>query len=89
LQFPIHRLPIAAGGDLTVTKKNYISHTVADDTATLKLIEIRFHLPALTVRDHAQMDMTEFFDFNAAPRMTPPTPPDRLTNGACYLDHLP
>jgi hypothetical protein len=35
------------------------------------------------------MDMTEFFDFNAASWKTPTTPPDQLTNGACYLDHLP
>jgi phospholipase C len=47
----------------------------------LKLIESRFNLPALTARDAAQMDMTEFFDFNAVPWKTPPTPPDQLTNG--------
>jgi len=62
---------------------------VADYTATLKLIETRFHLPALTARDHAQMDMTEFFDFNAVPWKTPPMRPDQRLDGACYLDHLP
>jgi len=71
------------------TRKNYVSHTVADYTAILKLIESRFHLPALTNRDAAQMDMSEFFDFNNPPWMTPPTPPTQNTSGACYLDHLP
>jgi phospholipase C len=70
-------------------KKHYVSHTVADTTAILKLIETRFNLPALTKRDAAQMDMTEFFDFSAPPWMTPPTPPAQATNGACYADHLP
>jgi phospholipase C len=71
------------------TKKNYVSHTVADATAILKLIETRFNVPALTKRDAAQPDMTEFFDFSNPPWMTPPTPPAQATNGACYVDHLP
>jgi len=33
--------------------------------------------------------MTEFFDFNTPQWITPPTPPVQVTNGACYLDHLP
>jgi phospholipase C len=71
------------------TKKNFVSHTVADYTAVLKFIETRFNLPSLTKRDAAQMDMTEFFDFAHPPWMTPPTPPAQNTSGACYLDHLP
>jgi len=70
-------------------KKNYVSHTVADYTAILKMIETRFSLPALTKRDAAQMDMTEFFNFSSPQWMTPPTPPAQATNGACYVDHLP
>jgi len=69
-------------------KKNYVSHSVADTTAILKLIETRFNLPALTKRDAAQMDMTEFFDFNN-PWTTPPTPPTQNTSGACYVNKLP
>ena len=57
------------------TKKNYVSHTVADTTAILKLIETRFNVPALTKRDAAQIDMTEFFDFSNPVWMTPPSPP--------------
>ena len=70
-------------------KKNYVSHTVADYTAWLKLVETRFNLPNLTQRDAAQMDMTEFFDFVNVPWSTPPTPPAQPTSGACYLNKLP
>jgi phospholipase C len=71
------------------TKKNYVSHTVADFTAILKLIETRFNVPSLTKRDAAQMDMTEFFNFSNPPWMTPPNPPAQSTTDACYLDKLP
>jgi phospholipase C len=70
-------------------KKHYVSHTVADYTALLKFIETRFHLPSLTARDAAQMDMTEFFDFAGEPWAKPPAPPAQPTGGPCYLDHLP
>jgi len=70
-------------------KKNYVSHTPADLTAILKLIELRFGVPSLTARDAHQMDMTEFFDFNNPPWLTPPTPPAQSTGGLCYLNALP
>ena len=70
-------------------KKNYVSHSVADTTAILKLIETRFNVPALTRRDAAQIDMTEFFDFTNPVWATPPAPPAQATGGACYLDRLP
>ena len=70
------------------TKKNYVSHTVMDYTAILKLIETRFNLPSLTARDAAQADMTEFFDFNSIPWATPPTPPRQLQNMSCVLEAL-
>jgi phospholipase C len=71
------------------TKKNYVSHNVADTTAILKLIETSFNVPALTKRDAAQIDMTEFFDFSNPPWMTPPSPPAQNTGGACYVNALP
>jgi phospholipase C len=71
------------------SKENYVSHTVADYTAILHLIETRFGLSSLNARDAAQMDMTEFFDFNNPAWLTPPTPPAQNTNGACYLNKLP
>jgi phospholipase C len=70
------------------TKKNYVSHTVMDYTAILKLIETRFGLPSLTARDAAQPDMTEFFDFADVPWAVPPTPPKQLQNMGCVLEAL-
>lgn len=70
-------------------KKHYVNHNVADYTAILKLIEKRFNLPSLTKRDAAQINMTQFFNFNFPPWKTPPTPPAQSTSGACYLDTLP
>jgi phospholipase C len=71
------------------SKQHYVSHTVADNTAILKLIETRFQLAALTKRDAAQKDMTAFFNFDNPVWMTPPSPPAQSTGGACYLDKLP
>ena len=70
------------------TKRNYVSHTVMDYTAILKLIETRFKLPNLTARDAAQPDMTEFFDFANMSWATPPTPPKQVKNMACVLEAL-
>ena len=70
-------------------KKHYVSHTVADYTAILKLVETRFGLSSLTARDARQMDMTQFFDFTNPPWLTPPQPPSQTTSGACYLNSLP
>jgi phospholipase C len=70
------------------TKKNYISHTVADYTAILTFIEKRFGIPPLTKRDAAQMDMSEFFDFQNVPWWIPPIPPAQATGGACNPQSL-
>jgi len=83
-----YRLPLIVVSPFT--KKHYVSHTVADTTAILKLIETRFNVPALTKRDAAQMDMTEFFDFANPPWATPPANiPTQNVSGPCYLDKLP
>ena len=78
-----YRLPLIVISPFA--KKNYVSHTVRDYTAILKLIETRFNLPALTQRDAAQADMSEFFDFVNIPWATPPTPPTQNTGGQCTL----
>jgi len=70
------------------TKKHYVSHTVADYTAILTFIETTFGLSPLTKRDAAQMDMSEFFDFQNPPWTTPPKPPAQATNGVCDYQHL-
>jgi phospholipase C len=82
-----YRIPLIVVSPFT--KVNYVSHTVADSTAILKLIETRFNLPALTARDAAQPDMTEFFDFGNPPWMTPPSPPAQNLGNPCYLNKLP
>lgn len=69
-------------------KKNYVSHTVADYTAILRFIETRFNLPSLTQRDAAQIDMSEFFDFQGVPWATPPTPPVQSVGGVCNPQQL-
>jgi phospholipase C len=70
-------------------KTGYVSHTVADFTAILKLIEARWGLPTLTQRDAAQFDMSEFFDFANVPNKTPPLSPTQSTAAACYTNTLP
>ncbi len=82
-----YRLPLIVVSPYA--KKHFVSHTVMDTTAILKLIEIRFGVGALTKRDAAQKSMGEFFNFSNPPWLTPPTPPAQNTNGACYLYKLP
>jgi phospholipase C len=82
-----YRIPLLVVSPFT--KKHYVSHTVADTTAILKLIETRFNLPSLTKRDAAQMDMTEFFNFTKPPWITPPIPPAQNTSAPCYINKLP
>jgi phospholipase C len=86
-RFTGYRVPLLVISPFT--KKHYVSHTTADFTAILKLIEVRFGLPALTKRDAAQKNMTEFFDFTNPPWLTPPTPPVQSTSDPCYLNKLP
>jgi phospholipase C len=57
-------------------KPHFVSHVNRDTTSILKLIETRFNLPALTRRDAAGDDMTEFLDFvNPPVFLTPPPLP--------------
>ncbi|MGE0406685.1 MAG: alkaline phosphatase family protein, partial [Candidatus Korobacteraceae bacterium] len=71
------------------TKKHYVSNTVMDTTAVLKLIQERFGLPSLTKRDAAQASMQEFFDFENPPWLTPPTPPEQPITLPCDRARLP
>jgi phospholipase C len=63
------------------TRRHYVSHTPMDHTAVIKFVENRFIGSAahLTNRDAAQPNLLEFFDFNAIPWATPPTPPTPVT----------
>jgi phospholipase C len=65
-------------------KPSFVSHTTRDYTSILRLIEDRFNVPPLTLRDANADDMMEFFDFSgAAPLLTPPILPPQPVNGAC------
>jgi len=88
----ILRAQLDAAGLIVVSpfaKKHYVSHTVADYTAILKLIETRFSVASLTARDAKQPDMTEFFNFTNPQWKIPPTTPAQITSNACYLNMLP
>ncbi len=65
------------------TKAHFVSHVVRDHSSILKLIETRFNLPSMTLRDANADNMTEFFDFSSPTYLTPPTMPVQPTNGQC------
>ncbi len=81
------RLPLMVVSPFS--KRHYVSHTVADNTAILKLIETRFGVSSLTQRDAAQIDMSEFFDFTNAPSSNVPLPPAQPVAGLCNPTDLP
>jgi phospholipase C len=64
------------------TRRHYVSHTPMDHTAIIKFVENRFigSSAHLTPRDAAQPNLLEFFDFNAVPWATPPSPPAPFTS---------
>ncbi len=65
-------------------KPHYNSRVARDNTALLKFIETRFNLTPLTLRDAAQDDMTEMFDFVDPPALlTPPTLPVQPATRSC------
>ena len=63
------------------TRRHYVSNVPMDHTAIIKFVENRFIGSAahLTARDAAQPNLLDFFDFNASPWATPPTPPSPVT----------
>jgi phospholipase C len=65
-------------------KPSFVSHTTRDYTSILRLIEDRFNVTPLTLRDTNADNMMEFFNFSGAPPLlTPPTLPPQPTNGNC------
>jgi len=62
-------------------RKNYVSRVVQDHTSVLKFIERKFNLGAITRRDAAAADMTDYFDFKHAAFLHPPklAPPPLIT----------
>jgi len=70
------------------TRKHYVSHTPMDHTAVVKFVESRFISSSahLTNRDAAQPNLLDFFDFNAMPWSTPPTPPPPVSKTSLGYD---
>ena len=65
-------------------KPSFVSHTTRDYISILRLIEDRFNVAPLTLRDKNADNMMEFFDFSAGPQLlTPPVLPAQPTNGVC------
>jgi phospholipase C len=65
-------------------KPSFVSHTTRDYTSILRLIEDRFNVAPLTLRDANADNMMEFFDFSGVPPLlTPPILPPQPTNGNC------
>jgi len=65
-------------------KPNLVSHTTRDYTSILRLIEDRFNVATLTLRDANADNMMEFFDFSGGPPLLNPPPlPTQPTSGAC------
>ena len=62
-------------------KPGFVSHVNRETTSILKLIETRFGIAPLTLRDAAADDLTEFFDFVNPPRLAIPPLPAQPTNG--------
>jgi phospholipase C len=64
------------------TRAHYVSHVPMDHTAVLKFVENRFIGPTahLTLRDAAQPNLLDIFDFAGQPWATPPPPPAPITD---------
>ena len=55
------------------SREGYVSDRVTDLSSILRLIQARYLLPALTGRDANAWPFLDMFDFDAPPRVTPPT----------------
>jgi phospholipase C len=53
-------------------RRKYVAHNLYDHTSILKLIEWRFGLQPLTVRDAQARNLAEVLDFSHAPNLTAP-----------------
>ena len=62
-------------------KPGFVSHMNRETTSILKLIETRFGIAPLTLRDAGADDLSEFFDFVNPPRLAIPPLPAQPTNG--------
>ena len=58
-------MPFAAVSPFS--KPHYVSHVVSSHTSFLALIEKRFSLAPLTIRDANSTDLEDMFDFDNSP----------------------
>ncbi len=70
-------------------RRGHVAHDLYDHTSVLKMIEWRFGLPALTVRDAAANNLADVLDFDSPPNLTAarykvPLP---ITLGCIIPDH--
>jgi phospholipase C len=56
-------------------RPHHVSHRVRDHTAILRLIETKWNLPALTLRDAHANDLLDCRDFRRTPFLEPPSLP--------------
>ncbi len=54
-------------------RRDYVSHTVFDHTSILALVEAKWNLPALTLRDANAHNMLDLLDLGSPAFKTPPT----------------
>jgi phospholipase C len=72
-------------------RRSYVAHQVFDHTSVLKLIEWRFGLRPLTVRDQTAANIAEVLDFSGPPNLAAPrwdVPADLVALG-CLDPSLP
>jgi phospholipase C len=74
------------------SRRHYVGHLAMDHTAVLHFLEERWGLGALTVRDHQQPNLLDFFDFAGKPWATPP-PPNEVpvpppVGDTCHADNF-
>jgi phospholipase C len=54
------------------SRRHYVAHGVYDHASVLKMIEWRWSLPSLTVRDAAAANLAEVLDFTSSPNLDAP-----------------
>jgi phospholipase C len=68
-------------------KAGYVSHTVTDHASVLRMIQARFNLGALTIRDANSSGLLDMFDFSCAARVAPD--PDSAYGNAAKYNPIP
>jgi phospholipase C len=74
------------------SRRHYVGHLAMDQTAVLHFLEERWGVGSLTLRDHAQPDLLDFFDFVGKPWATPPpqneVPIPPQVGSTCHADNF-